>query len=333
MSIFPTKVLLAVDGSVNSALAARTAAGLSAKTGSELHVVHVAYLVPPNWGSEVSDLASRLYEESREEARQEAQRLLDEQVKKTEDAGRRVTKAYVKEGRPDEEIVQLAEEIGAGLVVLGSRGLGLLKRALMGSVSVSVVRHAHCPVLVVRGSGRESQDLPGRILLAVDGSREAKAAKETAAQISRAGGSELHVVFVLPTEQYVPRLGPEIPEDWKGSFERGQQRARAWLDQQAEQIEAEGSTVAGTHLALGRPQQEIVRLGDELDADLIVLGSRGLGGVRRALMGSVSDSVVRHSRCSVLVVRAEGRSQAVPPVRDEERANPLAAEKADNKEA
>ena len=59
--------------------------------------------------------------------------------------------AHVRLGRPDEEIVSLADEIGAGLIVVGSRGLGDIRRALMGSVSDSVVRHAPCPVLVVRG--------------------------------------------------------------------------------------------------------------------------------------------------------------------------------------
>ena len=53
-------------------------------------------------------------------------------------------------GHPDTEIVGLAGRLGAGLIVVGSRGRGPLKRALMGSVSDSVVRHAHCPVLVVR---------------------------------------------------------------------------------------------------------------------------------------------------------------------------------------
>ena len=59
------------------------------------------------------------------------------------------------------------------------------------------------------------------------------------------------------------------------------------------------------HLAFGKPDEVIVRLGEELEASLIVTGSRGLGGVRRALMGSVSDSVVRHAHCPVLVVRAD----------------------------
>jgi nucleotide-binding universal stress UspA family protein len=60
---------------------------------------------------------------------------------------------------------------------------------------------------------------------------------------------------------------------------------------------------AQAHLRLGHPDNEIVRLGEELGAGLIVMGSRGLGGVRRALMGSVSDSVVRHAHSSVLIVR------------------------------
>jgi nucleotide-binding universal stress UspA family protein len=61
-----------------------------------------------------------------------------------------VVEVHARLGRPDAEIVGLADELGAGLIVLGSRGLGSLRRALMGSVSDSVVRHAHCPVLVVR---------------------------------------------------------------------------------------------------------------------------------------------------------------------------------------
>jgi len=64
--------------------------------------------------------------------------------------GGTVTRAYLRLGRPDVEIVTLAEELGAGLIVVGSRGLGGIRRALMGSVSYSVVRHAYCPVLVVR---------------------------------------------------------------------------------------------------------------------------------------------------------------------------------------
>lgn len=154
MSIFPTKVVLAIDGSEEASRAAEAAVDLCEKTGSELHVVHVGedfYLTA------VTDLdmvaqtwVAQEYAESETNFEQIAREVLDAEVEKVEAAGGTVAQAHLRVGRADAEIVDLAEEIEAGLVVLGSRGLGGVKRALMGSVSYSVVRHAHCPVLVVR---------------------------------------------------------------------------------------------------------------------------------------------------------------------------------------
>ena len=77
--------------------------------------------------------------------------MLDAQVRKVEEFGGKVAEAHLRMGeRRDQAIVRQADEIGAGLIVMGSRGLGGFRRALMGSVSDSVVRHAHCPVMVVR---------------------------------------------------------------------------------------------------------------------------------------------------------------------------------------
>jgi hypothetical protein len=67
----------------------------------------------------------------------------------------------VSQRHPSDEIVRVAEEIGTDLIVMGSRGLGGVRRALMGSTSDSVVRHAYCPVLVVRKEGRQTQLLSG----------------------------------------------------------------------------------------------------------------------------------------------------------------------------
>ena len=148
MSIFPTKILLATDGSEEAALAARTAVDLAQKTGSELHVVYARLIPPLASYSAAEGLATSEIDE--EEAKKRFQGLLDEQVEKVEAEGGSVAQAHLRIGRPDREIVHLAEEIGAGLIVIGSRGLGGVRRALMGSVSDSVVRHAHCPVMVVR---------------------------------------------------------------------------------------------------------------------------------------------------------------------------------------
>ena len=81
--------------------------------------------------------------------KEKAQRLLDAQVQQVRAAGGAVAQAHLKIGGTVEEIVTLAEETGAELILLGTRGLGRVGRALMGSVSQFVVRHAYCPVLVL----------------------------------------------------------------------------------------------------------------------------------------------------------------------------------------
>ena len=156
MSIFPTKILLASDGSEEAELALMTAIDLTNNTNSELHVVTVAgaeyrhgYDIP-----ESGDLLQETYKA----IEREAQDTLDKQVKKIEEARGTVTEAHLRMGRAAEEIVTLGEEIGAGLIIIGSRGRGGIRRALMGSVSDSVIRHAHCPVLVVRSEERWAKE-------------------------------------------------------------------------------------------------------------------------------------------------------------------------------
>ncbi|MDQ3910862.1 MAG: universal stress protein [Actinomycetota bacterium] len=163
MSIFPTKILLATDGSEDAKLAASASIELAQKTGSELHVVHARLMLP--WTGYSAENPTSSPADARE-ARELVDRWLDAQVKWIEAEGGEVAQAHLRLGRPDEkiitvaeEIVSLAEEIGAGLIAIGSRGLGGIRRALMGSVSDSVVRHAHCPVLVVRKEGRSDQDM------------------------------------------------------------------------------------------------------------------------------------------------------------------------------
>ena len=156
MSIFPTKVLVATDGSREAQLAAQTAADLSQKTNSELHVVHVFGIAPvgPPVYPQATTLQSVEFEaESDQRQRiteQRARELLDAEVEKLRSEGATLAGEHLIEGWVASGIVGLAEELGAGLIVMGSRGLGGIRRALMGSVSDSVVRHAHCPVMVVR---------------------------------------------------------------------------------------------------------------------------------------------------------------------------------------
>jgi nucleotide-binding universal stress UspA family protein len=151
MSIFPTRILLATDSSEEAELALSTAVDLANATSSQLHVVTVGPWNPdPAYAVHEASFHWETYEQASEAIRKEAQEILNNQVRKIEDGGGTVQQAHLRRGRKDQEIIRVAEEIGAGLIVMGSRGMGGVRRALMGSVSDSVIRHAHCPVLVVR---------------------------------------------------------------------------------------------------------------------------------------------------------------------------------------
>ena len=158
MSLFPRSILLATDGSEETELAARVAVELAKSTGAELHVVHVKLLplTPP-----YPDVLDWRWGEDLERAEREARELLDEQVKKVEKAGGTVAGVHLREEEPAEEIIALAEELEADLIVVGSRDRGRIRRALTGSVSDRVVRRARCPVLVVGTGARVAEGAGG----------------------------------------------------------------------------------------------------------------------------------------------------------------------------
>lgn len=311
MSIFPTKILLATDGSEEAILAAHIAADVANKTDSELHIVHARPRITPHHpgyyvGPEVIEGAA---EKERKLLDHEAQRLLDAQVEQVRMAGGSTAQTHLRTGKIDKEIIAAAEEVGAGLIVVGSRGQRGMRRALMGSVSDSVVRHAHCPVMVVRG---EPPVFPMRILLATDGSEEANLASSTAADLAKSTNSELHVVCVEHTPAVFYELpGTILDPALQSRMEEGIEEAtKTKLNEQVRKIREAGGEITGVHARVGDPDAEIVGLAGRLGAGLIVVGSRGLGPLRRALMGSVSDSVVRHAHCPVMVVRPEKERSA-----------------------
>jgi nucleotide-binding universal stress UspA family protein len=150
MSTFPTKILLASDGSQNAAKAAQMASDIANTSDSELHVLHIGNMkdfhIAPGAEQSFSARSGTLGE-----IREKAEKRLDEAVKQVEQVGGTVTQSHLRVGYPDEEILKFCDEQGGfGLIVMGSRGLGPIKRRLMGSVSESLVRHSHCPVLVAR---------------------------------------------------------------------------------------------------------------------------------------------------------------------------------------
>ena len=150
VNYFPARILLATDASKDAEKAALMASDIANATGSELHVLHVAntkdFHVAPGAEQSFSPRTVPLGE-----VREKSEKTLDEAVKQVEEAGGTIAQAHLRMGDPDDEILRFCDEQGGfGLIVMGSRGLTRIKRVVMGSVSESVVRHAHCPVLVAR---------------------------------------------------------------------------------------------------------------------------------------------------------------------------------------
>jgi nucleotide-binding universal stress UspA family protein len=145
--------------------------------------------------------------------------------------------------------------------------------------------------------------LPTKILLAADGSRDSGLALGMAAGLADKVGAELHVVYVALISPWV--LGGKVSDVEYGQLRRQQQ---GFLDGLVGQVEAAGGTVTEAHFKVGhRADDEIIRLAEELGVDLVIVGSKGQRTLERALMGSDSESIVRYSRCPVMVVREGSR--------------------------
>jgi nucleotide-binding universal stress UspA family protein len=145
---------------------------------------------------------------------------------------------------------------------------------------------------------------PTRILLAIDDSKEAELATRKAVDLASGTGSELHLVHVRQLPIFLMKKIDTIGFD-RILYEEIEREALEALWKLTWLVKAAGGPVAGAHLRMGVVAEEIVNLAKDLEADLIVMGSRGHSGIRRAVEGSISDAVVRRAHCPVMTVRTE----------------------------
>jgi nucleotide-binding universal stress UspA family protein len=151
--MYPTKILLATDGSKESAPAVRTAVEIANSTGSELHVVHAISTAPQRPYPRRFKRAK--YEDTLQRKRVAALVLLDEKVRQAEKMGGIVADSHYREGDPVKEVLMLAEELDVGLIITGGRRFERLRLFWSSSYPMELFRHAKCPVLIVRGSKAE----------------------------------------------------------------------------------------------------------------------------------------------------------------------------------
>lgn len=202
----------------------------------------------------------------------------------------------VRDGDASREILRAADEVDADLIVVGTHGRSGVDRLVCGSVAESILERSSRPVLVVRAPGVTLQAMPIRLILhPTDFSASSWPALGVARALARANGAKITLLHVAPAEVlpggtfYAPAdLGPE-------------REALARLRDETARAGLEGSVQ--TRFSQGDPVTEILRAAEELRCDLIVMGTHGRTGLRRLLMGSTAESVIRKAACPTLVVK------------------------------
>ncbi|MHB8844590.1 MAG: universal stress protein [Nitrospirota bacterium] len=279
------KILVAIDGSESSRNALLQAFRLAV---DEKCWITVTSVVPPLTGdldlTGVKDIQASLAKPC-EDALREAERLAGQE--------RVLIKTVCEEGETFERIVDLAEAESCGIIVMGRRGLHKLERTLVGSVTARVIGHTQRDVLVVPAGSVLGWK---KILIATDGSRFSAIAISKAIDFAKAYGGSLVVVSVVdvPTEFYAE--APQAVDDMI-------RKAREYTAAVKAQAGAAGVT-AETYIGEADAFEAIVRLAREQAVNMIVVGSHGRTGLRRLLMGSVTEKVIGHAECPVLVARS-----------------------------
>ncbi|MEV4569733.1 universal stress protein [Nonomuraea sp. NPDC049419] len=269
------QIVVGVDGSAAARAAVDWAALDAGRRGLDLRVVHVCEQWSHNEGA---DYCSGALEAGADRARGLV-------------GGVKVT-ADLRPGNVVEELI--AESATADSLVLGSRGLGGFKGMLLGSVSNAVAGHAAGPVVVIRGPHPVEHR---RIVVGYDGSEHARAAMEYAIEQARSRRAELHVVTAWQVPAFSPyAVGYSIllEEIVQAEPRRARELVEPWRDANPDLVVSDEQPCDHPVTALARAAKA---------ADLVVVGSRGLGGFASALLGSVSHAVLHHATCPVAVVR------------------------------
>ncbi len=307
-------VLLAVDQSRNSSVAASFVKALQLPTSSKLYLLCV---VEPQEGLPGPDH----FLSKPEPLREELTKIRQKTSKKAQQLVNHLAASFrqqdleihplVVEGISGGEILTAIEKYQIDLVAMGTKGLSGMKRFLLGSVSEWVLYDASCSVLVVRGRPRwatASNSRGPHILLAIDGSSDSLKSVALLKTLHLPETSRLTLLHVVEKPPSLITLAwvsdhtdsTTLTEDCRRT---GQQAGTQLLEEIRRDLTGEKFEIS-TKLSEGYAADEILKAAQDVRTDLIVVGSKGVTGLRRMMMlGGVSHKVVRHAPCSVLVMR------------------------------
>ena len=287
------RILIAYDQSKTAQTACDLVAHLRLPRGTQLAVVTVldGHAAEPG----VTDLPVQPMEPSKRELQ-----MLEHDLARVAASLRgpdRSCETRVLSGHAGSALVEEAERWNADLIVVGNRGHGVLESLLLGSTSAEVVDHASCPVLVARHPGVH------RLVIGVDGSQEADRAVATLSAWSLPRGVPASVVGVVePIRAWDFAAGGATPEvvEMRIEAHEGQRKQLATEVDEAVATLRRAGSIADGEVREGDPSDQLIRAAKAHGADLLVVGTRGLRGLGRLLLGSLpaASSCTRRARSS-----------------------------------
>lgn len=280
------KILVAVDGSDSSKNALRQACKIARDDESWITVLTTIPLFEDQFDTlNMKEKVSRTL-------REEGDRVLARMKKIAEEEDTCII-SMLKEGNAFEMILDTAEEDNFDLIVVGRRGMSRIERTLMGSVSASVIAHSKKDILVVP---RETILEWKNILLPTDGSRYSNAAVDKAIELAANYNSTITAVSVVDVTD---EFSSEAPEAVKELM----QNAKQFVEEVRKRA---GGINISTLVKEGETYEVIINLARELMSGIIVMGSHGRTGIKRFLMGNITEKVIGYAGCPVLIVKTGG---------------------------
>jgi nucleotide-binding universal stress UspA family protein len=293
------RLMLAYDGSACADAARDLVARLPLPAGSAITVVTALERGPQLFGAPDFAIVPHDVDDAEGMLLADLQRMMHDAAEPLRTTDRHVDTRVVR-GRPATAILDEAASIQPDLLVVGSRGHGPLASVVMGSVSAEVVDHAPCPVLVARHPSVT------RLVVGADGSSSADRALALLRRWPIFAGHPATVVTVTePISSWAGRISTTVYPVWVDQHESATDRrgaAQEIGERGAEELERAGIS-ATVELREGDPAEQLIRAAQASEADLIVVGSRGLSTLPRLVIGSVARKVLLHAPQSVLVVR------------------------------
>lgn len=302
-------ILITTDGSEDAGHALDFMLRFPLPRDSTITLLSVVADIPmmPGEIDALDETQSEALQQANKRLREDAEMLVAREGKRLREAGW-TAETMVRDGNVVHEILAVAENIDADLVVLGSRGTGMARRFLLGSVSARVLERSGCSVVIVKkkaGAPVSAAIDPGtgspyRIMVAYDHSDIAKNALALCSSLPLTASSHISVVYVMPI---ITAYRQDVRQHLNTIWVQKKQTMQETLEREVGSLQWPTSNVETSLREADNISDEILTAAEQAGSDLIMVGCKHRGKIRSFLHGSITRRIARHAQCSVWVVR------------------------------